>query len=128
MAIEVIFLTPVLLLFTLLVVACGRYVAVQGELQALTRDAARAASLQRSLGAATGAARDAVAAEKPAGVVCGGIDVSGSFAPSTQVQVVTTRLTCTVSYGQLGLLGLPGGKDLTQTSSAPLDVYRRTAP
>ena len=46
MAVEVVILAPVLLMFVMLVVAGGRYVSVQGDIEAAARDAARAASLQ----------------------------------------------------------------------------------
>ncbi len=47
MAVELVVLIPVLIMFVMLFVACGRYVAVQGDMQATARDAVRAASLQR---------------------------------------------------------------------------------
>ena len=43
MAVEVVILAPVLLMFVMLVVAGGRYVGVQGDIEAAARDAARAA-------------------------------------------------------------------------------------
>jgi hypothetical protein len=131
MAVEVVLLTPVLMLFALLVVACGRYVDLRGELEATTRDAARAASLERSGAAARVAATDAVAAELPDRARCTALGLDYRRADRTDpddLGLATARLTCRVSYGDLGLIGLPGSADLSATSSAPLDPYRRDEP
>jgi hypothetical protein len=134
MAVEVVLLTPVLMLFALLVVACGRYVDLRGELEATTRDAARAASLERSGVAARAAATDTVAAELPDRARCTALRLdyrrADRVAPvdPDELGLATARLTCRVSYGDLGLIGLPGSADLSATSSAPLDPYRRDEP
>ncbi|MGL5857628.1 MAG: TadE/TadG family type IV pilus assembly protein [Angustibacter sp.] len=128
MAIEMVLLAPVLFAFALLVVACGRYVDVRGELQATAREAARAASLERSSGAAQSAASRVAAAQVPARVRCS--DVVVEYRPGDPVAgrigLATARLSCRVSYAGLGLIGLPGGADLAASSSAPIDPYRRT--
>ncbi|MFN0284864.1 MAG: TadE/TadG family type IV pilus assembly protein, partial [Kineosporiaceae bacterium] len=62
MAVEVVILTPVLVAFILLVVAFGRYVTARGDVEAVARDAVRAASLERTAGQARAAANAAVAA------------------------------------------------------------------
>lgn len=121
MAVEVVILTPVLVAFFLLVVAFGRYVAVRGDVEAAARDAARAASLERTAGAAQAAANAAVAAVTPGG--CRGVALSGGFVAGG---TVTARVTCSVPLGDLGLPGLPGAVTVVGTSAAPLDVYRRT--
>ncbi len=128
MSVELVILTPVFLLFLLLVVACGRYVDLNGELQATTRDAARAASIQRSAVLAQGAANAIVAQGLPARANCQPVQVNYQPAPAGNpgtIGSVTTSLTCTVSYDQLGLLGLPGSATLSNESTAPLDNYRR---
>ena len=56
MAVEVVILTPVLMMFVMLIAAGGRYVAVQGDIQATARDAVRAASLERDASSAHAAA------------------------------------------------------------------------
>ena len=121
MAVEVVILTPVLLAFVLLIVACGRYVAVKGEVEATARDAVRAASLERDAGAAQAAAYDVVSSSLDAELSCSGADLSGDFDAGQLIQV---DLRCTVSYDGLGLIGLPGSVAVNGTSSAPLDTYR----
>ena len=56
MSIEMVVLVPVLLLITMVAVAGGRIVSAQGMVEAASRDAARAASMERSVGAASTAA------------------------------------------------------------------------
>ena len=57
MSIEAVVLVPVLLLITMVAVAGGRIVSAQGMVEAASRDAARAASMERSVSAANAAAR-----------------------------------------------------------------------
>ncbi len=127
MSVEIVLLTPVLILFMLLVVACGRYVDLMGELQATTRDAARAASIQRSAGEAQLAAVEIVQEGLSDRANCGPVQVNYQPGPPDNRAVlgrVTTELSCTVSYDDLGLLGLPGSATLTTSSHAPLDAFR----
>jgi Flp pilus assembly protein TadG len=126
MAVEMVLMTPVMVAFLLLVVACGRYVMVRGEVEAASRDAARAASLARDPGDATADAESTAEGS-----------LSGDRATCDPVQLdltdfvaggtVTARLTCRVDLSDLGLLGLPGSVKVQATSAAPLDLYRRTA-
>src|SRR5690606_5351278 len=48
MAVELVILAPLLMAFVMLIVLVGRFVTVQGDIDAAARDAARAASLQVS--------------------------------------------------------------------------------
>ena len=124
MAVEVVILTPVLLMFIYLIVAGGRYVAVQGEVEATARDAARAASFERSFGAAQAVAADVMNSSLDPDVSCQGLSFGGTnFVAGGQV---TVTLDCRVSYDGLGLIGLPGSVSVDGTSTAPLDQYRRT--
>lgn len=124
MAVEIVLLTPVLLMFIYLIVAGGRYVAVQGEVEATARDAARAASFERSLGAAQAAAADITSSSLDREISCSGLSWSGTnFVAGGQVRVT---LDCSVSYSGLGLIGLPGSVSVDGSSTAPLDQYRRT--
>jgi Flp pilus assembly protein TadG len=125
MALEVTLITPVLVVFMLMVVAFGRLVWVKGQVEAATRDAARAASIARSFDEATGEAEGVVDAQLNGRATC-----DAPTFPDTDFAaggVVTVRLQCHVSYSQLGLLGLgETGTDVVAESSAPLDRFRRT--
>lgn len=123
MAVEVVMLVPVLLLMMLLVVGFGRYVSAEGEAEALARDAVRAATLARSSTEALGAAQALADAATPSSMTCAPVRLGGTFARG---EIVTVELDCTVSWSELGLIGLPGSADVHASSSAPLDTYRRT--
>lgn len=122
MAVEMVLLTPVLMGFVMLIVAFGRYVAVQGDIDAAARDAARSASLQTSAAAADSAARSSVAASLDDLTTCTTVDVGGTWESGGDVVV---RLECSVSMSGLGLIGVPYRVNVDAESSVPLDPYRR---
>lgn len=124
MAVEVVLLTPVLMLFVMLVVVGGRYVSVHGDVEAASRDAARAASMTRSYGEAQLAAASVADWGLDDDTSCTPADISGS--DFTEGGMVRVTLGCVVSYDDLGLIGVPGSTTITVTSTAPLDTYRRT--
>lgn len=124
MAIEIVILTPVLIAFTLLVVAGGRFVGRQGDVDSAARDAARAASVERTSDSAVAVARTVAAASLPAGAACqpAAVDTS-NWARGGSVGVT---IRCQVSYSGLGLIGLPGSARVEGGSTAPLEQFRRT--
>jgi Flp pilus assembly protein TadG len=124
MAVEVVLMTPVMVAFLLLVVAFGRYVAVRGEVEAASRDAVRAASLERSLFAAEASATRTARASLAGEARCTPAQITGDFARG---ETIGARLTCRVPLNDLGLLGLPGSVSVRAESLAPLDLYRRSA-
>lgn len=122
MAVEVVLLTPVLMMFVLLIVVFGRFVAVKGDIDAAARDAARAASLQISQSAAQGAASSTVAASLDDLTSCSNVVVGGTWGPGGDAVV---RMTCQVPLDGLGLVGVPGTVTVESESTVPLDPYRR---
>jgi hypothetical protein len=125
MAVEVVILVPMLVMIMVLVVAFGRYVSREGVAQAAAREAVRSASLERDAASALVAAQGAAAAVLPDTVACLPAELVGDFVPGG---TITVELTCEVSWENLGLIGLGGSAQVGATSSAPLDVYRRTEP
>ena len=123
MAVEIVLLAPVMVAFLLLVIALGRYVAVRGEVEAASRDAVRAASLERESGAAKDAAVQTASASLAGRWQCEELLLEGDFVAGG---TITVRLKCAVPVSDLGLLGLPGTVSVKGASSAPLDLYRRT--
>lgn len=122
MAVEVVLLTPILVMFTLLVVAGGRYVAVRADIEAAARDAARAASIARTPAEAQQVA-DSVASHSLSGKSACTVDqIGGNFRSGGIVEVT---LDCSVSNVGLGMIGLGGNLPMKATGSAPLDTYRR---
>lgn len=122
MAVEIVILAPILMMFVLLIVAFGRYVAVKGDIEATSRDAARAASMAGSLSEARGVAGSVVGGSLESGTSCRAASVGGTWGPGGEIEV---SLDCQVSYAQLGLLGVPGSVGISASSAAPLDPYRR---
>ena len=119
MSIEVVVLVPVLLLITMVAVAGGRIVSAQGMVEAASRDAARAASMERSVGAASAAANRSLAQADTARANCSaGVDVGG-FRRGGAV-------SCRVKLSDLGLVFLPGATVVRAESSAPVDQWRGT--
>ncbi|GAA3546401.1 hypothetical protein AFL01nite_28050 [Aeromicrobium flavum] len=124
MSVEVVLMVPILVLFLLLVLMGGRYVTVRADIESAARDAARAASFERTEPAARQAAYDAANAS----------DMDDRFSscvvPSIQGPfeaggVVTVTVRCTVSNRGLTPLGVRGTETFEATSSAPIDRYRR---
>jgi Flp pilus assembly protein TadG len=129
---ELVVLTPALLALLLMMVAAGRVTATHGQVDGAARDAARAASLQRSAPAARTAARDTAASSLASQrLTCRPMTVrlTGSFAAAAGTPAaVTVRVGCTVALGDVGLPGLPGAKTLSADYTAVLDTYRGRAP
>lgn len=125
MAVEIVVLVPLLLMVMVLIVAMGRLVSAEGDAESAAREAVRAATFERNTADAESEAQRAATATLPATLVCGPVTLDGAFVAGANL---TVALTCEVSWQDLGLIGLPGTTQVTATSSAPLDVYRRTGP
>jgi Flp pilus assembly protein TadG len=128
-AAEMVLLTPLLMLFLLLIVAAGRLVQGRLEVDSAARQAARAASLAPGPSAAaadaTATAQSALASQH---ITCDPMSVTpdlGDFTPGGQV---TVQVSCTVSLTGLGLLHLGGAETITSTFASPVDEYRGIAP
>lgn len=125
--IEMVILSPLLILFMFLVVLTGRLTDAKSDIVGAANDAARAASLQNTAGAASAqaeaAARDAVAGER---IDCvNGPDVSTSFSPGFERgAIVHVQVTCTVDTGDVTSLGIPITVDLHGEAWEPIDAYR----
>jgi Flp pilus assembly protein TadG len=120
--------TPVLLAMLLLLVYAARVNLTQAELDGAARDAARAASIERDIGAAGDAARAAATADlADAGVNCTSFTVvadTAAFAPDGSVRV---DISCTVALSDLSLLQLPSSRTMTASFTAPIDKLRGTS-
>lgn len=127
-ALELAILAPALIALGLLVVAAGRVAHARDEVQTVAAQAARAASLQRTLTTAKAAAEsEADSGLASEGTTCTTmtVDVTGDFtAPLGTPGSVKVTVTCTTALADLALPGLPGTKALTATGVAPLDAYR----
>ena len=125
MAAELTIITPLLLVFLMLLAGLGRLIDAQGQVYGAARDAARAASLQRSGPTADDAAQRAVDADLAGRCVTRPRAVRVSADPFAPGNLVTYEVTCQASLKGLGVFGVPATKRVSARASAPLDVFRR---
>lgn len=124
-ALEVVFITPALLAVVLLIVLCGRVVNAQMDVDAISRDAARAASVERTPEGANASAQAVVEQLTSAGrcrqATADVQQVGGATAGSVAVVV-----RCTVAFRDLAFLAVPTTKTFESRFVEPLDEYRGT--
>ena len=124
-AVELVLVAPVFLAALLLVVGLGRIVEAEGRVQGAARDAARAASISRSVVLAQDAARTAAASNlAERGVSCSTFDVTVNAADFRPGGSVSVSVACVANLSGLALAGLPGSKTLSAAATAPLERYR----
>ena len=135
MSVELVIVTPGLILLILLVGAAGRVVEAQGHLDGAARDAARAASLAQSAAQAGQAAVQAARADLGTTSWCAAgsvqAQVAGFPAAGQPVQpgaAVTVTLTCDVNMSPFSLLGFHPTTVFSSQAVAPLDVFTCRAP
>ena len=128
-AVEMVLLTPLLMLFLLLIVAAGRLVQARMEVDSAAEQAARAASLARdpatAAADATAIAQTALASQH---ITCDPLSVTPDLSDFTPGGEVTVQVSCTVSLAGLDELYIGGAETLTSTFTSPIDVYRGSAP
>jgi len=126
-SVELVLLTPVLVGLLCLTVAFGRIQSARAHIEASARDAARAASLERTAGGARVAGeRAASAGLNASGYSCQplnvAVDTTGFGADAT----VSATVTCTLSLADVTGMGIPSSRTLTAQFSEPIDRYRGT--
>jgi Flp pilus assembly protein TadG len=124
-AVELVLLTPLLVVLLLFVVLCGRLASAKLDLDAAAHAAARAASIARTVPAATTDARrtalDTLAARQ---VTCTEPTVTVDTAGLRPGGVVTVTVACVVPLRELALLAVPGSRAVSGTATSPVDVFR----
>lgn len=126
---ELAVLAPALLLLLGLVVLAGRVQVAAGAVEHAAMSAAREASLARSADGARATASSAAARELDGqDIRCATsnvtVDTAGFGAPLGQSATVSATLSCTVSFADLGIPGLPGSRTLASTATSPIDRFR----
>lgn len=128
-SVELVILVPAIILMLGLVIAGGRLWFARATVVEAAQSAARAASLERSPGAAHSAGVRAgnrmLAAD---GLACAAdsvsVDTSAFAVPVGAPATVTASVTCRVPFADLALPGMPGSITVTSEGSAALDTYR----
>ncbi|MGE0731646.1 MAG: TadE/TadG family type IV pilus assembly protein [Acidimicrobiia bacterium] len=124
-SVEMVLITPVLVVLLLFVVAVGRLASAQGEVESAARDAARAAASGRSSTAAQAlgnAAATATLADR--GVECTSLTVEIDTSAFRADGIVGATVHCVVDLEAVAGLGLPASRTLTSSFTAPVDRYR----
>lgn len=124
-AVELVLVAPLLVMMLLLVAGLGRMATARGLVEGAARDAARAASLERSLAAATSVGR-AAAGDSLAGsgVQCAELAVNVDAADYRPGGQVTATVVCTVAMARFGLAGFPGARTFRATAVVPIERWR----
>ncbi|WP_042422253.1 TadE/TadG family type IV pilus assembly protein [Streptacidiphilus anmyonensis] len=131
LSLELAILAPLLLAMFGLMALAGRVYLAGSTVDNAARDAARAASLQNSPGAAQQAALQVANQSLTSqGVHCASTDVTvptaGFSAPLGQPAAVTVTVTCQVELAGL-FPGVPGSKTLRGSFTCSIDQYRQRA-
>ena len=124
--VELVLSVGVLLLMLWFMVYCGRLSDSRLRIEDAAHQAARAATLDRTLPTATTDAHSAAtSALSDAGVTCQDLTVetAGTMQPGS---TVTVTVHCTVDLHDLALLHVPGQTVITATFSSVVDVFRGT--
>ena len=126
-SVELVLLTPVLVGLLCLTVAFGRVENARADIEASARDAARAASLERTAVSARIAGEQAARAGlDAAGYSCLPLTVDVDTAGWAAGATVTATVTCTLRLSDVTGMGIPTSRTLTARFSEPIDRYRGT--
>ena len=125
---ELVLLMPVLLALLLLMVGLGRLGVSRLDIDDVTADAARAASLARSPTGAEGAARQAATDSLGShALTCNPLEVAVDVSAFRPGGWVTVTLVCTIPADRLGATWVPEQRTLTARSTAAIETYRGIA-
>ena len=128
-SVELVLITPVLIMFLLLVVGLGRLALAKQEVTSAAHDAARAASLERDTGASAGRGR--AAAERALadrGMSCASLNVDIDTSGYRSGGQVRAEVVCVAALGDLALSGLPGSKTYRAQAVVPIEQYKADTP
>jgi Flp pilus assembly protein TadG len=124
-AVELTILTPLFVLFLLLVVTAGRVVQARNDVYGAAGDAARAASARQTpVGAETAARSAAEATLRERGMSCRDFGIAldaSALRPGGSVRVA---VTCRVALSDMTLLAVPGTRTVRAEATEVVDVHR----
>jgi len=125
LTVELVVLTPVLLLVVLVVVAFGRVAEARQQVVEAARAGAELASVQPDGAAAEQEAElDATVGTSDHALTCATETVTTDISHFRPRGHVTVTVTCRVPLADLSVTGLPGSTTVQATSTAPIDPYR----
>ncbi|WP_419708051.1 TadE/TadG family type IV pilus assembly protein [Promicromonospora sp. NFX87] len=129
MAISTVMVTVVLTAFFLTAIAFGRVSLAEITVSAAASEAARSASLSRTVAQAQVNAEQAASStltnrDLKCSTTSVHTDLSAFRVPVGQPGTITTTVTCVVPLRDLGLAGLSSSRTITATGHSTLDAYR----
>ena len=128
-SVEVAVIAPAFVFLMLLVVYAGKVSEADGNVERAAAEGARAASLRQNPAAAIDDARAVVEANLAvAGVPCSQLDTSVDTSTFEPGGSVTVTVRCDASMADVTLLGVPGTRSFTATSTEVIDTYRSDGP
>ena len=128
-SVEVAVIAPAFVFLMLLVVYAGKVSEADGNVERAAAEGARAASLRQNPAAAIDDARAVVEANlAAAGVPCSQLDTSVDTSVFEPGGTVTITVRCDASMADVTLLGVPGTRSFTATSTEVIDTYRSDGP
>ena len=128
-SVEVAVIAPAFVFLMLLVVYAGKVSEADGNVERAAAEGARAASLRQNPAAAIDDARAVVEANlDAAGVPCLQLDTSVDTSMFEPGGTVTITVRCDASMADVTLLGVPGTRSFTATSTEVIDTYRSDGP
>ncbi len=125
MSVELAALTPLLILFAMLMVLGGRVTRAEATADEVAHSAARAASLERAPEQAEAAAGDTVVTALDShGLACSDHTLTLDHGGLSAGGAVTATLQCHVGLGDLAGMRLPGTHTVEGESTAVVDTFR----
>jgi Flp pilus assembly protein TadG len=125
LTVELVILTPVVMVFVLLALALGRFELAREQVVGAARAAAEAAAVVPSAAdaqpAALAAALPVVANQAHTCVQLNVSTDTSDFVPSGSVRVV---VSCQISFADLLVPGIPGHAEVQAEETAPIDPFR----
>lgn len=122
---ELVLVTPLLLMLLVFATLAGRLTGARGEVSAAARDAARAASIQRSAaaaGPAASAAADATLADHD--FRCTSVRTDTDVSGFERGGMVAVEVRCDVELRDLSPLPLPGSRTVAAEAVEVVDEFR----
>ncbi len=128
-SVEVAVIAPAFVFLMLLVVYAGKVSEADGNVERAAAEGARAASQRQNPAAAVDDARAVVEANlAAAGVPCSQLDTSVDTSTFEPGGTVTVTVSCDASMADVTLLGVPGTRSFTASSTEVIDTYRSDGP
>jgi Flp pilus assembly protein TadG len=127
--VELVLVTPLLILLLLFVVALGRLASARLDVNGAAAQAARAASIARDPeSAVTAAQQTATTALADDHVTCGALNVATNTGDFSAGGTVAVTITCNVNLADLAGLRVPATTAISAQSVSVIDTYRQTSP